>query len=653
MTLAGIKNIKRLVIYFFFDREGIVDDYIPVILKDIYNNVSELFIVVNGEIDNTGINKFRTLTQNILIKENKGFDVGGYKAVFDWYGWQELKKFDEIILMNFTIMGPIYPFKEMFNIMDKKDIDFWGITLFHGSSFDPFGKTKCGYLPLHLQSHFIAVRNDMLTNGDFQLYWETMPEITSYEESICLHEAIFTKKFEELGFRWDVYVDTRDLMDYCDYPLLDLPLKLVKDKRCPVIKRRSFFQNYDHYLGKTNGEASIDLLDYIREKKLYDVNLIFDNILRLQNQADIKRCLHFNYILSSNVKQNNNLILKGKKIALIMHIFYEDLIDYCYQYAKSMPEESHIYITTDTLKKKDRIETVFLKSNWNKLGVIIVENKGRDISALLIGTKDFIMNYDYVCFAHDKKVVQLDMKIKGESFSYKCFENILKNSVFVENVLDTFEKNPRLGLLVPPPPNFADFYFIISNFDWSLNFKNTEALGKKLGLKVNFDNEKEPIAPLGTMFWFRPGAMKTLFDTNWKYEDFPEEPNDVDGTILHAIERLYPFIVQHEGYYPGWLMVDTFARIEITNLYYMLKELNSVAFSIYGINTHRDLLKKMKADHEKNNKSIKKYIKAVLKKILPGHIYKVLKSKYKFIKKLFMGSFYTLLVFCFLIVLFM
>lgn len=56
-------------------------------------------------------------------------------------------------------------------------------------------------------------------------------------------------------------------------------------------------------------------------------------------------------------------------------------------------------------------------------------------------------------------------------------------------------------------------------------------------LKVNMDNFKEPISPLGTMFWFRPKALKTLIDYDWKYEDFPKEPNANDGTIYTVLKE--------------------------------------------------------------------------------------------------------------------
>ena len=644
MILSGFEKIKRLVIFFFYDKDGIVDDYIPFMLNDIKNNISDLMVVCNGVLDKGGQEKFEKLTPNILIRENKGFDVWAYKAGLEYYGWEKLAEFDEVILMNFTIMGPLYPFKEMFDAMEKKDVDFWGLTLHHSLPSDPFGMVEYGFLPLHIQSHFIAIRKDMIKSNIFQSYWKDMPMISSYEEAICLHEAIFTKKFEDYGFNWDVYIDTRDLIDHSYYPLLLSPLELVKNRRCPIIKRRSFSHNYDHFLDITNGEGSIDLFEYIKENSLYDTNMILNNILRTQNQADIKRCLHFNYILPSNVRQNNNLQLSRKKIALVVHIYYEDLIDYCYRYAASMPETSHIYITTDSQKKKERIEAVFSVHSWSKIEVIVIENRGRDVSALIVGTKNFIMNYDYVCFAHDKKVTQLSMRIKGESFSYKCFENILKNEMFVENVIDTFDKNPLLGLLTPPPPNFSDYYPTLSNVgDWGPNYIITEELAKQLGLKVNFDYEKEPIAPLGTMFWFRPKALKTLFDAGLRYEDFPEEPNNNDGTLLHAIERLYPFVVQHEGYYSAWVMVDTFARIEVTNLYYMLRELNKILFSVYGYNSFWGLINTIKKNTiEASDETLdsqfyvlfKRFIKRKLKKTLPKPLFNLLKKVYNKLKKI-------------------
>ncbi|WP_105177324.1 rhamnan synthesis F family protein [Clostridium cagae] len=636
MILATKKDIKRLAIYFFYDNDGIVDDYILYMLADLNKNISELLIVCNGKLTPESREKLEVYTSKILVRENKGFDVWAYKKGLELYGWDKLEEFDEVILMNFTIMGPLYPFKEMFDEMDKRDLDFWGITAFHSAPFDPFGTIKYNYLPLHIQSHFITIRNKMISNMEFQKYWDEVPMINRYEEAVGFHEAIFTKTFEDKGYKWDTYVDTSDLHKHSYGPIIMSPLELIKNRKCPIIKRRSFFHNYNDFINYNTGEATIEAMEYIKNNLDYDINLIWDNILRVQNQCDIKKCLQLNYILSSTARNNIKSEYSEEKIALVLHIYFIDLIDKCLGYAKSMPSKSDIYITTDNEQKKQAIIEAFSNLQCNKLEIIVIENRGRDVSALLVASKEFIMNYDYVCFAHDKKVGQLDFAIKGESFSYKCFENILKNDVFVDNIINTFRINPRLGMLTPPPPNHAEYYSTLSDVNWHTNYENTKKLAKYLNLKCDINYSKEPVAPLGTMFWFRPKALKRLFAQDWKYEDFPKEPNNTDGTLLHAVERIYPLVVQEEGFYPAWLMVDTFARIEITNLNYMLREVNNAVFKLYGSNSFNGIISAMNiaiAGNEKNNMMesdilLRKLLKEKIKRKIPKSIWNTIKKIY-------------------------
>jgi rhamnosyltransferase len=125
------------------------------------------------------------------------------------------------------------------------------------------------------------------------------------------------------------------------------------------------------------------------------------------------------------------------------------------------------------------------------------------------------------------------------------------------------------------------------------------------------------------MFWFRPKALKTLIEYDWNYEDFPKEPNDTDGTLLHAIERIYPFVAQHEGYYPAWVLNDTFARIETTNLYYMLREINSQYFTKIGPATHYGVVTNL---HNSIRPSNKERFKMLLRKYLPRWLKRILKK---------------------------
>ena len=588
MKFPQPNRVKRLAIFSFSDPDGIVDDYIPYLLRDLKKNIDELLVVCNGSLTEAGRKKFNQFTSRILVRENTGFSVWAYKTGMEYIGWDELSQYDEVILMDSANMGPVFPLKEMFAEMSGRDVDFWGITCDYGMDTDPWGKCKYGYIPAHIESSFMVMRSSLIKSPLFQQYWQETPVIHDPVEAFCWHEAIFTEDFTRAGFISDTYVNTEDLKGYGNSPLLLYPAELIARRRCPIFRRDIFSGPYSQLLDVSCGQAAIELYRTLVEKTDYDPNLIWETVLRTANLADVKERLQLNYVLPVH------LLLTASKekprVALFLHLYYMDQLDHCKHYAASMPPYADIFITTDTDEKKSRLETAFKHSGFRHVKVLQVKNRGREISAHLIGLKSVVDQYDLVCFAHDKKTSHLKPYIKGESFSYHCFENILASPAFVENVIATFQQNPRLGLLVPPTPIHADFSIVIGA-EWQVNFENVCRLARRLHLTVNIDPHKPPIAPLGGMYWYRVSALKPLFEAGLVYEDFPPEPlQEHDGTILHAIERIYPYVVQQSGYFSGWVLSDTYTKMELTNLYRMLADFNQALLSQFGpINRHEHL----------------------------------------------------------------
>ncbi len=549
--------MKRIGIYSFYDKDGIVDDYVLYFLRDLRENLEELIVVSNGPLREKGKICLEQISARLVIRENKGFDIWGYKTGMDLIGWEKLEKYDEVVVCNNTVFGPVYPFSGMFSEMEKRELDFWGITKHFKSTGDPFCCNPYGYLPEHVQSYFMVYRRRMVQSAEFQEYWDRLPELSSYEEAVGLHETAFTKKFSDMGFSWDVYVQVDDMEDYGLFPLMLYPKKLVAERHCPVFKRRSFFYDEDDFLDNTTGQQTLELYDHICSHTDYDVNLVWDNLLRTCNQADIVRNLNLVYVASSKAvdQRYSPDIVKKRKIILVMHLYFMDLLDDSYRLASMMPPESDICITTNTEDKKREIEKAFAALKCHGLKVRVIENRGRDVSSILVGVKDIIRDYDYACFVHDKKGTDLKPASIGASFGFKCFSNILYNKEFVYNVLTLFEENPRMGILSPPGPNHSVYFPTFGN-EWGPNFELCREWAEKLGIKVPMDEKKGPVCPLGTMFWFRPAAFQVLYDHDWTYEEFPKEPNKVDGTVLHAMERLYSLAVQQAGFYPAILMSD-------------------------------------------------------------------------------------------------
>lgn len=580
MKLDLLKKIDRLAIYFFYDKDGIVDRYVPYMLNDVKKNCSRLFVICNGKLTKESRQILESITPDVMVREDKGFDAWAYKTAMECIGWEALAAYDELVLMNSTIYGPLYPLSEVFAEMNGKDLDFWGLTKQYKLPFNPYRTTDLDKQPEHIQSSFICVRKRMLGSKEFRHYWEKMPPIEKRADAVKQHEAAFTRTFNDCGFTSDVFVQTDDLEGYTAYPLMVEPRELIQNRKCPVFMKDMFANDYYEYLEVSAGEAAVEAFRYISEHFDYDMDMVWENLLRTCNMADIKDRLHLNYVLSKDCIMYPQAP-RRQKTALFMHLYFDDLLDSSMAYADMMPQDSDIYFTVCSDRMHSLTQEASKRLAPRKVTIIRIENRGRDVSSLLIGAAPYAEQYDVACFVHDKKTTQLKPYSVGESFAYKCFENVLGSKAYVQNVIDRFEQEPRLGMLMPPAPNHSYFYDGVGD-EWTVNYEITKKLAEELDIHVDIDEDKEPISPLGTMFWFRPKALKPLFDRKWKFEDFPKEPNKVDGTILHGIERLYGFTAQSQGYYEVWGMNDRFAAIELTNLHFMTREMTWSLHQVEG-----------------------------------------------------------------------
>lgn len=614
---------NRLGIFFFYDAQGVVDRYVEVLLADMVKNLSELTIVVNGRLTPEGRSRLEAFTRTIIVRENTGLDVWAYKTAMEHHGWDKLSTFDEIILFNATIMGPVRPFAEMFDEMNARDLDFWGMNWFHRVDGDPFGMAPEGYLPRHLQSHFHAYRKSLVSSQVFQSYWDTMPEIHSYTESIGYHESQFTQRFERLGFRSDVYVNTQEYEGRTYYPLMFYPRDLIENKKCPVFKRRSFFHDYFDTMTQSVGSATRELYDYLRDETDFDTDLIWENALRTMHMADIQHSLNLTYVLPTKAVEKEPAPMR---IALIAHLYYMDLLEETLTYIRSMPQGCDIILTAGSDEKVATIKNA-VKDMPYRVDVRKIENRGRDVSALLVGAGDVVMDYDLVCFVHDKKVTQLSPYSKGDGFALKCFDNLLASTDFVLNVIAEFQREPRMGALMPPPPNHAE-YFPGYSMSWGPNYEITVDFLKSLGIRVPISPDKEPVSPLGTMFWFRPKALAPLLEREWAYEDFPPEPNAIDGTFLHAVERAYGYVAQSSGYFCAWLLSDRFARTELTNLSFALQEMTKAVSSTVPRDTLHGMVQWIKGTPPRM-----KLMKEAIRPLVPRSLQSPLGRAYRAVRK--------------------
>ena len=313
---------------------------------------------------------------------------------------------------------------------------------------------------------------------------------------------------------------------------------------------------------KENLKNILDNLSNDEKEKLW--NYIIHNY----EMSDLRTALHLDYIFQIEGKSNK---WNKKKIAIIMHINYSDLIDHCFEYIKGIPNYIDIYISTKGTSNIKQINKRIEGLYYKKIEIIVPQDRGREISSLLVACKEVVKKYEYICFVHDKKKNRGEpYQTVGQSFFDLLWENSVKNGTYIENIITTFEKEPRLGLLAPPIP-YTSKFFMVGFLGWTSCFEKTKELAEYLKLNCVINEEYQPFI-LGMTFWCRTKAMEPLFEAKFSYEDFEPEPMAIDNTINHAIERILPYVAQSQGYYSGIMMTPEYASLYLTNYQYMLEQ---------------------------------------------------------------------------------
>jgi len=232
--------------------------------------------------------------------------------------------------------------------------------------------------------------------------------------------------------------------------------------------------------------------------------------------------------------------LEAVSTGILAHVFYVDLLDEVIAFAQNVPQPSTLLVSTDSFFKKQEIEASLKQSGLPNWEVRVFENRGRDIAPSFLGFLDRLETLDYAVHVHTKKSPHY-----GQGF------DLWRKYLFAENggscerveaILRVFEANPSLGALAP-----VDFEPLRQLISWGYNRRMVEALLALVGREGSLDNVSLEL-PSGSMFWFRIKSLRGFFDAGLERYHFDPEDRQVDGTLAHAIERAFFFLIEHEGY---------------------------------------------------------------------------------------------------------
>ena len=169
--------------------------------------------------------------------------------------------------------------------------------------------------------------------------------------------------------------------------------------------------------------------------------------------------------------------------------------------------------------------------------ISVFENRGRDILPFLhVANQLLDEGVTTVLKLHSKRSTH---RKDGEIWRRELLDKLLAPER-ASHILAAFSADATLGLI------HAEGHLQPLDYYWGANQSNVDYLTRRLGISAPQIEHDSFVA--GSMFWLRPAALRLLLDAHLEVTEFDAETGQLDGTLAHAIERVFSLAAAAAGF---------------------------------------------------------------------------------------------------------
>jgi lipopolysaccharide biosynthesis protein len=269
----GFAAAKRLVLFAHYDRDGIVDDHVVAQIDALRRCDSSVVFITSAAENQLG--RVRPLCASVLLKNDAGRDFGSWYLAAKAFAGQ-FKIYKQIILMNDSTYFPIHDPAEMFGVMDRRNLDFWGVIDSHLDRW-------------HIISWFWCFGEKLIKDGWFDYYCSQYNDRYSKWDQVRNYEMQFPSRLRS-QYKVGTYISVEDCRKYIRSlpggmsskynlrpdasPMYDYWDILIGHFKCPALKIDTLLHNPE----------ILDLRrvsQIIREETQYDFSMMRKHLDRM------------------------------------------------------------------------------------------------------------------------------------------------------------------------------------------------------------------------------------------------------------------------------------------------------------------------------------------------------------------------------------
>lgn len=206
--MARSKKLGRVLFYAHYNEFGRVDDYVAFQLQQIRPLFDTVVVISNSPLSQNDQDRLNPFCDRLMQRPNIGYDFAAWRDGMNALGWDDLLKYDEVTVMNDTCFGPLFDFGEIYQEMQSRGPDYWGITTNIALTDLVIGSDgKVVPTPAHLQSYYMTFNSRVVLSPAFGEFWRGVKDFTDAGDVIANYEIGLAHAFGGSGFEYAAYFD--------------------------------------------------------------------------------------------------------------------------------------------------------------------------------------------------------------------------------------------------------------------------------------------------------------------------------------------------------------------------------------------------------------------------------------------------------------
>lgn len=232
------------------------------------SKISDVYYLADNIVMPEYIEKITPYVKGAYGYKHGKYDFGSWQELINIISWEKLSEYDELILTNDSVFGPLYNFKDFIERIEKdKEWDVCGIN----AAYD--------FHTWHLSSYFLIFRKNSFLSDTFKEHINSVEKEDNVKKVIEKYEIGLSRKMTEAGFILKNAVQFRKNMyiSWRSFVLSGSPLI-----KCKIFTDELFFicrtLGWEKFLNKHTKYNTALLYKYVNQfKSRFRIFRLIDN----------------------------------------------------------------------------------------------------------------------------------------------------------------------------------------------------------------------------------------------------------------------------------------------------------------------------------------------------------------------------------------